>query len=207
MTLRALVLNCTLKKSPAESNTEQLASVVVTELEKLGVAVEELRLVDLGIPPGVDTDLGAGDPWPAVHDKLLSSEILVFATPTWVGHPSSIAQLALERMDAMISETDDEERPVAYNRVAGVVVTGNEDGAHHVISELAGGLGDIGYTIPGQAWTYWNRGPGPGPSYADTGSDTDDGKDWSHSTGRAMAGNLVAVAAALRDQPIPPPRS
>ncbi|SDM22473.1 flavodoxin family protein [Allokutzneria albata] len=203
MTLRALVLNCTLKKSPAESNTDQLASVVVTELEKLGVAVEQLRLVDLDIPPGVDTDVGPGDPWPAVHEKLLGSEILVFATPTWVGHPSSVAQRALERMDAMISETDDEQRPVAYNRVAGVLVTGNEDGAHHVISELAGGLGDIGYTIPGQAWTYWNRGPGPGPSYADT----DEGKDWSHSTGRAMAGNLVAVAAALRDQPIPPPRS
>jgi hypothetical protein len=28
----------------------------------------------------------------------------------------------------MIAETNPEERPVAYNRVAGVVVTGNEDG-------------------------------------------------------------------------------
>ena len=46
----------------------------------------------------------------------------------------------------MLSETDDQGRPVAYNRVAGVVVTGNEDGAHHVISEISGALADIGYT-------------------------------------------------------------
>jgi hypothetical protein len=104
-------------------------------------------------------------------------------------------------MDALLSETDAEGRPVAYNRVAGVVVTGNEDGAHHVISEIAGALVDIGYTIPGQAWTYWNRGPGPGDSYLDA----DEGKDWSSETGRAAASNLAAVARALADRPVPAP--
>lgn len=98
-----------------------------------------------------------------------------------------MAQRVLERMDAMISETDDDERPVAYDKVAGVVVTGNEDGAHHVISEVAGALVDIGFTIHAQAWTYWNRGPGPGPSY----SETDEGHDWSARTARTMALNLV----------------
>jgi hypothetical protein len=82
-------------------------------------------------------------------------------------------------------------------------VTGNEDGAHHVISELAGGLLDIGYTIPGQAWTYWNRGPGPGKDYLDE----DAGREWSHATGRTAAANLVAVARALRERPIPTPPS
>ena len=106
--------------------------------------------------------MGAGDEWPAIRERLVASEILVIATPTWIGRPSSVAQRVLERMDAMLSETDDDDRPVAYNRVAGVVVTGNEDGAHHVISEISGALIDIGYTIPAQAWTYWNKGPGPG---------------------------------------------
>ncbi|GAA2505057.1 hypothetical protein GCM10010393_42160 [Streptomyces gobitricini] len=77
-----------------------------------------------------------------------------------MGHPSSIAQRVLERMDAMLSETDADGRPVAHNRVAGVVVNGNEDGAHHEIPHIACGLMDFGYTIPGQAWTYWNRSPG-----------------------------------------------
>ncbi|WP_131736270.1 flavodoxin family protein [Actinomadura roseirufa] len=143
------------------------------------------------------------DAWPAVHASLLRSEILILASPTWAGQPSSIAQRVVERMDAMLSETDDDGRPVAFNRVAGVVVTGNEDGAHHVINNLSGALTEFGYTIPGQAWTYWNRGPGPGPSYLDS----EEGRDWSHGTGRAMASNLVAAASALGRNPIPAPPS
>jgi multimeric flavodoxin WrbA len=173
-------------------------------IESLGghdVEGEAFRLADLQEAPGVQTDLGGGDEWPRVHDALMRSEILIVATPTWVGRPSSLAQRALERMDAMISETDDDGRPVAYNRVAGVVVTGNEDGAHHVISEVTGGLGDIGYTIPAQAWTYWNIGPGPGPDYGDT----DQGHEYSEKTGRAMAANLVGVARALAANPLGPP--
>ncbi|NHT19208.1 NAD(P)H-dependent oxidoreductase [Cellulomonas sp. IC4_254] len=201
--MRAVVLNCTLKPSPQPSNTEQLARVVVEALEGHGVEVSTIRLADHDIPPGVESDLGGADEWPAVRRAVLDAEILVVATPTWVGHPSSVAQKMLERMDAMISETDDAGRPVAYNHVAGVVVTGNEDGAHHVISEIQGGLVDIGFTIPPQSWTYWNRGPGPGPDY----SGTEEGHDWSHSTGRAMAQNLVGVARALAATPLGPPAS
>jgi multimeric flavodoxin WrbA len=199
--MRAVVINCTLKPAPEPSNTEALAGVVAEGLRERKVEVETVRAVDLDIKPGVQTDMGPGDGWPRVHDLLLGAEILVIATPTWVGHPSSLAQRVIERMDAMISETDDVGRPVAYNRVAGVVVTGNEDGAHHVISELAGALGDIGYTIPGQAWTYWHLGPGAGPNYLDS----DQGREWSHKTGRAMAANLVAVAEALAARPMTAP--
>ena len=106
-------------------------------------------------------------------------------------------------MDAMLSETDEEGRPVAYNRVAGVVVTGNEDGAHHVISEISGALVDIGFTAPGQSWTYWNMGPGPGPSYLDS----DHKHDWSQSTGQMAATNLLGVARALAANPLPAPPS
>ncbi|MDQ3435644.1 MAG: flavodoxin family protein [Actinomycetota bacterium] len=201
--LKALVLNCTLKPSPAESNTEALARVVMDALAQRGVEVEIVRVADHDVKPGVTNDEGDGDQWPPILEKVLGADILVVATPTWLGKPASVAQRVMERMDALLSETDDEERPVAYNKVAGVVVTGNEDGAHHVISETAGSLIDIGYTVPGQAWTYWNKGPGPGPSYLE--SEGDDGKDWSHETGRAAASNLVAVATALRARPIPPP--
>lgn len=164
---------------------------------------EIIRVIDHDVRPGVSSDEGAGDEWPQIRERILAAEILVMATPTWLGRPSSVAQRVLERLDALLSEEDDEGRPVAYNRVAGVVVTGNEDGAHHVISEIAGGLIDIGFTVPGQAWTYWNRGPGPGDSYLES----DAGKDWSHATGRAAAGNLVAVARALEASPMPAPAS
>jgi len=199
--MKALVINCTLKANPEPSNTEALAGVVAEALRGEGVAVEEVRAIDHSILPGVETDMGEGDEWPAIHDRILEAEILVVATPTWLGRPSSVAQRVLERMDAMLAETDDEERPVAYNRVAGVVVTGNEDGAHHVISEVAGALGDIGFTIPGQSWTYWNKGPGPGEDYSETG----EGHDWSHETGRAAAANLLAVARSLASKPMAAP--
>jgi multimeric flavodoxin WrbA len=201
--VKALVLNCTLKPSPAVSNTEALIPAVTEPLEAEGVDVDQIRLVDLNIKPGVRSDEGPGDDWPGVRERIVSSEILIVATPTWLGTLSSVAKRALERMDAMLSESDDDGRPVAYNRVAGVVVTGNEDGAHHVINEISGALIEIGFTVPGQSWTYWNMGPGPGPSYLDT----DHGHDWSKSTGRMAATNLLGVARALAANPVPAPSS
>ena len=192
--MRALIINCTLKPSPSDSNTAALANVVEQALRDRGVDVDTVRAVDHRILPGVEDDMGNGDQWPDIREKVLASDILVMATPTWLGQHSSVAQRVLERLDALISQTDDHGTYVAYNKVAGVVVTGNEDGAHHVISQIAGGLIDIGFTVPGQAWTYWNMGPGPGPSY----TETDHRHEWSASTGRQAAANLVAVAAALQ---------
>jgi multimeric flavodoxin WrbA len=201
--VRAVFINCTLKPSPETSNSEALGRVVAEALEAEDVEVEFLRAVDHEIKPGVESDMGDGDEWPRIREKIVGAEILVIVTPTWLGKPSSVAQRVLERMDAMLAETDDENRPIAYNRVAGVVVTGNEDGAHHVISEISGALGDIGFTIPGQSWTYWNRGPGPGMDFLDT----KEGHPWSESTGKAAAANLLAAARALTANPIPAPPS
>ena len=199
--MKATIINCTLKPSPEKSNTDALLDVLVEALESHDVECEQIRAVDLDLKPGVETDMRDGDDWPEVHEQILDSEILVIGTPTWIGRPSSIASRVLERMNAMLSETDDEERPVAYNRVAGVVVTGNEDGAHHCINEISGQLGDIGYTIPPQAFTYWNKGPGPGDEYLDT----DEGHDWSAKTARAAAQNLAGVARALAENPLDAP--
>jgi multimeric flavodoxin WrbA len=199
--MRALILNCTLKPSPAASNTEALARVLSDALEERGATCEMIRAVDMALLPGVSSDEGEGDEWPEVHEKLLASEILVLATPTWFGQPSSVVKRVVERMDAMLSETAGDGRPVAFDRVAGFVVTGNEDGAHHVIAELAQAVNDIGYTVPAQAWTYWNKGPGPGPTYLET----DEGHEWSARTARTAAGNLVAAAEALAAHPLPKP--
>ncbi len=198
--MRALVLNCTLKPSPETSSTEALARVLMAELEKGGAAVELVRLVDLNIKPGVKTDQGEGDDWPTVHEKILNADILVMATPTWLGQQSSVCMRALERMDAMLSETDEEGRGVAMNRVAGVVVTGNEDGAHHIVGTVSQALIDIGFTVPGQSWTYWHLGPGPGPDYVDT----DKAHEYSDRLARNAARNLLAVAKALKPGVFPP---
>jgi hypothetical protein len=106
-------------------------------------------------------------------------------------------------MDALLSETKDDGRPIVYDKVAGVVVVGNEDGAHACVATIAQALIDIGYTVPGQAWTYWNKGPGPGDEVYLTTNET----EWSDTTGRTAAQNLLAVAAALRTTPMPEPAS
>ena len=191
--MRAVFVNCTLKPSPEASNTAELAEVVASSLRDQGVEITEFRLADLRLDHGVETRMSNEDEWPRVHDAIVDAQILVVATPTWVGRPSSYAQQLLERLDAMIAETRPDGEPIAYGKVAGVVVTGNEDGAHHVISEISGALVDIGFTIPGQSWTYWNRGPGPGPEY----HETDEGHEWSAQTGRTMATHLAQVARAL----------
>src|SRR5215210_3795788 len=106
--MHALVLNCTLKTSPEPSNTEALARISVDALQGHGVTTDMIRVVDHQILPGVSSDEGNGDEWPQIREKILASEILVIATPTWLGTLSSIAKRVLERMDAMLSETDDE---------------------------------------------------------------------------------------------------
>jgi hypothetical protein len=134
---------------------------------------------------------------PEIRERVLAAEILVVATPTWLGQPSSVSKRALERMDALLSETrEDGKTPIAYNRVAGVVVVGNEDGAHHVIAEINAALNDIGYTLPGQNGTYWNKGPGPGEEEWLTPDD----REWSTATGRPAAQNLLTVAPRAAGQ-------
>ena len=45
--------------------------------------------------------MGNGDAWPALRQKVLAADILVLATPTWMGQHSSVAQRVLERLDAV----------------------------------------------------------------------------------------------------------
>lgn len=201
--MKALILNCTLKPSPEASSTEALAQVVIDELKKGGAETELVRLVDLNLKPGVKTDQGEGDDWPAVHEKIMAANIVVFATPTWVGQMSSVCMRALERMDALFEETDDNGRPVAFGKVGGIVITGNEDGAHHIVATVSQALIDMGFTMPAQSWTYWHLGPGPGPDYVET----DQGHDYADRVGRNAARNLLALARVLKPETYPVPES
>jgi multimeric flavodoxin WrbA len=153
--LKALVLACTLEKSPKESSSELIGRDVLAELGKLGVEGEIVRAVDHDIRFGVSTDEGDGDEWPQIRAKLLAADILVIATPIWMGQPSSVTKMVLERLDAELSETDDEGRLLTYGKVAIVAVVGNEDGAHHVIAECLQALNDTGFSMAANAGTYW----------------------------------------------------
>jgi multimeric flavodoxin WrbA len=118
--MKALFLSCTLKASPAPSNTEALAQVLIRQFEEDGITSEIVRLADYNVKPGVSSDEGAGDDWPFIREKIVAADILVMATPTWLGQHSSICQRALERMDAMLSETKPDGRTIAFDKVGGM---------------------------------------------------------------------------------------
>ena len=153
--LTALALICSLTPSPAPSSSELMARHVLDELATHGVSGTSLRVVDHNVMPGVQVDMGDGDAWPGIRDKILAADILVLATPIWMGHPSSITQRVMERLDADLAETDNEGRPIMYGKVAIVAVVGNEDGAHKTVADTQQGLNDVGFTLPAQGATYW----------------------------------------------------
>ena len=153
--LRYFGLNCTLKPSPAVSSTEVLLAHIIERLKKAGGTGSAERVVDREIRFGVTSDEGRGDEWPDLRRKILDAEIFVMATPIWMGHPASVSQMVLERLDAFLGETDEAGRMISYDRVAIVGVVGNEDGAHHAGAELFQGLNDVGFTLAAGAMTYW----------------------------------------------------
>jgi multimeric flavodoxin WrbA len=153
--LTALALVCTLTPSPEQSSSALLAKQVLEELAAHDIDTSWVRVVDHNVKRGVLTDMGDGDEWPAIRARILAADILVLSTPIWMGHPSSIAQQVLERLDADLSETDEQGRPIMYGKVATVAVVGNEDGAHKAIADMMQGLNDLGFSIPAQGGTYW----------------------------------------------------
>ena len=153
--LTALALICSLTPSPASSSSELMARHVLDELATHGVSGTSLRVVDHNVMPGVQVDMGDGDAWPGIRDRILAADILVLAKPIWMGHPSSITQRVMERLDADLAETDNEGRPIMYGKVAIVAVVGNEDGAHKTVADTQQGLNDVGFTLPAQGATYW----------------------------------------------------
>ncbi|MFB7146836.1 flavodoxin family protein [Agrobacterium deltaense] len=157
MSLKVLALNATLKSSTSAepSSTEKLLTLILRELGNHDVQTETIRLADHDIKPGVTSDEGEGDAWPAIREKIVAADILLIGTPIWLGQPSSVCKRALERMDAFLDETDAQGRMVSYGKVAAVAVVGNEDGAHHVSAELFHALNDVGFTIPANAVAYW----------------------------------------------------
>lgn len=198
--LNAVFLNCTLKKSPEVSNTEALARHVVEWFDQMNVTSEIVRVVDYNVPFGVSSFEGEGDEWPLILEKIKSSDIIVVCTPIWFGVRSAVAQLVVERLDGTYNETNEVGQYPLYNKVAGVVVTGNEDGAHAAAETTLFNMTHLGCAIPPNADTYWVGDAGPGPSYIEANGHE---HEYTQRTTRWMAHNLVHLARILKAKPIP----
>ena len=194
-----LILNCTLKSSPDESSSALLGSQILTALMDYEVKGEMVRVVDHNVRFGVSTDEGDGDAWPQLRERMLAADVLVLVTPIWLGQPSSVCKMVLERLDAELSETDDAGRMLTYDKVAGIGVVGNEDGAHHVTAELCQALSDVGFTIPANGSTYWVGEAMQAVDY----KDKQPTPEKTAGTTKTMARNLAHLAGLLAESPYP----
>ncbi|MFA9557828.1 flavodoxin family protein [Evansella sp. AB-rgal1] len=197
--MKALFLNCSLKTSKDPSHTSALLKEAADWFASENVETEEIRIADYTVIPGMEPDMGNGDEWPKIMKKVLTSEILIVGTPIWIGEKSSISTLVMERLSASSGETNKKGQGIFYNKVAGAVVTGNEDGAKASAKSLLYGLQHIGYTVPPNVDAYWVGEAGPGPSYMDTNKEN----EFTKKNIKMMTYNLIHFARMLKEHPIP----
>ena len=205
--LKALFINCTLKKSPTESHTRGLMDVSIEIMESEGVEVEVLRLVDYLVPVGVQPDMTKEgfdkDDWPEIYKKVEAANILVIGTPIWLGERSSIATKLIERLYAMSGMQNDKGQYIYYGKAGGCIITGNEDGVKHCSMGILYALQHIGYSIPPQADAGWIGEAGPGASYGDEveGSDIPAGmnNDFTRRNTTFATWNMMHFARMLKD--------
>ncbi|WP_370409568.1 flavodoxin family protein [Streptomyces fradiae] len=200
--LRALVINCTLKRSPERSHTQGLIDISTGIMERQGVEVEVLRAVDLDLATGVWPDMTEHgwetDEWPAIYSKVMAADILTLAGPVWLGDNSSVMKKVIERLYACSSILNDRGQYAYYGRVGGCLITGNEDGAKHCAMNVLYSLQHLGYVIPPQADAGWVGPAGPGPSYLDEGSGGPE-NDFTNRNTTFMTWNQLHLARMLKD--------
>jgi multimeric flavodoxin WrbA len=200
--LKAIFINCTLKRSPELSHTEGLMRISMSIMEKQGVAVDYERAVDLMLVPGVWPDMTEHgwdrDDWPALFKRVMEANILVIGTPIWLGEKSSMCTRLIERLYANSSQLNSAGQYAYYGRVGGCLVTGNEDGIKHCSMNILYSLQHLGYVIPPQADAGWIGEAGPGPSYLDEGSGGPD-NDFTNRNTTFMTWNLLHTARLLKD--------
>lgn len=201
MPLQALFLNCTLKKSPEVSNTEAFINQAASIFQSLGVTTEVIRVVDHQVKFGVTSDEKEGDEWPWIHERIEACDILIIATPIWRGDRGSVAKMVAERMDGFFTEGNDVNGQYpSYNKVGGVMVDGNEDGAKKAISSICFDLSEHGFTVPVNAFTYYVGEAGPGPSYIEAGGAK---HFFTNNMMFIMVHNMVHMASILKRNPYP----
>lgn len=201
--LRALFINCTLKRSPEQSHTQGLMDIAAAIMEAQAVATETIRAVDYEIPPGVWPDMREHgwdrDDWPAIFEKVQEADILVLGSAIWLGDKTSVCTKVIERLYGNSHLLNPLGQYAYYGKVGGCLITGNEDGAKHCAMNILYSLQHLGYVIPPQADAAWVGEAGPGPSYLDPGSGGPE-NDFTNRNTTFMTWNLLHLARMMKDR-------
>ncbi|MCC8928009.1 MULTISPECIES: flavodoxin family protein [Nocardiaceae] len=199
--LRAVFVNCTLKRSPERSHTQGLADLSSRIMEDLGVSVDHIRAIDHDIATGVYPDMTEHgwptDEWPALYKRIMAADILVLVGPIWLGDNSSAMKKVIERLYGCSAILNAAGQYAYYGRVGGCLITGNEDGVKHCAMNILYSLQHLGYLIPPGADAGWVGPAGPGPSYLDEGSGGPE-NDFTNRNTTFMTYNMLHAAAMLR---------
>jgi multimeric flavodoxin WrbA len=200
--LNVLALNGSLKHAPEISNTEELALEVIRNMgTACEIASEVVRLSDRKLPVGLGFRETEDDDWPGIVEKIKAADVVIFASPVWWGGRSSLMQRVIERLDALDEEYHASGRSALYNKVAGIVVTGSEDGALQTMGSIMMVLTWMGFTLPPECAAYWVGEVGFPPS-------EDREKRLKNKATAAMAQNLarnlVYYAQLLKEHPLEP---
>lgn len=145
--VKAIILLATLKKE-GMSNTQVLSEFLAEHFRKQQIACSIIRLVEHAILPGTCSDMGPGDAWPAILEQVLAADIIVFATPIWWNNQSSEMQKVIERLDELHDEILAGRKSRLEGKAGGIVITGDSDGAQHVIANLSNFFNAIGLALP-----------------------------------------------------------
>ncbi|HVX91123.1 MAG TPA: NAD(P)H-dependent oxidoreductase [Candidatus Paceibacterota bacterium] len=194
-----LVLNASLKHAPEKSNTQEVADMVLNEMKKHGEVTEtHVRLADKNIPVGLKYKMTDDDEWPAIVEEIKKADVILFATPIWWGGRSSLMQRIIERMDAFDEDVLHGGRAVLLNKVAGIVITGSEDGAQAVMASIMSTLSFLNFTLPPNCCTYWVGEVGLDPA---TDAERRRKNPAVEHMAAATGKNLMYYAQLLRDHP------
>ena len=147
MAIKSTTLLATLKTTE-HSNTEVLCDFLHERMRAKGMVCETVKLVQHQILTGTYSDMGDGDDWPSIVVKLLVSDVIIFATPVWWGGHSSEMQRVIERLDEIHDEILEGNRSRMDGKVGGIVITGDSDGAQHIIANMANFFNAIGIVLP-----------------------------------------------------------
>src|SRR5215475_2781811 len=200
--LSVLALNASLKHEPTLSNTGELASLVLDEMRALApITVSTVRLSDVALPVGLNFREAAEDDWPDLVTKIKAADIVLFCTPIWWGGRSSLMQRVIERLDALDEEYSATGRSVIQGKVAGIVITGSEDGALSVMGTIMMVLTWMGFTLPPECAAYWVGEVGQ-PVAEDKAKRL--ANDATTHMAKNLARNLVFYAQLLRTNPLIP---
>jgi multimeric flavodoxin WrbA len=154
--LNVVALNASLKHDPLLSNTGELTSLVLEEMRTLGpINADLVRLSDQTLPVGLGFREAMEDDWPGLVTRVKAADIVLFCTPIWWGSRSSLMQRVIERLDALDEEYSSTGRSAIKGKVAGIVITGSEDGALSVMGSIMMVLSWMGFTLPPECAAYW----------------------------------------------------